>query len=171
MARRRCPGRLRLRSLDPRTRGLLRAVLAAAPDAALVGGAVRDACLARAPRGGHVDIDFTVPRQALAIGRRLADRFGGAFLALDEERGAARVVVGATRIDVTDWRAPTLEADLAARDFSVNALAVPLGPLVRHGAAAIVDPTGGLADLAAGRLRPPRTEAFADDPVRMLRGV
>ena len=170
-ARRRAPARLRLSSLDPRTRDLVRAVLAVAPQAALVGGAVRDACLRREARGGRVDIDVTVPRAALELGRHLAERLGGAFLALDEERGAARVVLGSTRLDLTDWRAASLEEDLAARDFTVNALAAPLGPLVRGGATTIVDPTGGLEDLIARRLRPPRERAFEDDPLRTLRGV
>src|SRR5688500_14306012 len=112
-----------------------------------------------------------VPGGALDAARTLADRVRGAYLVLDAERGAARVVVGPTRIDVTDWRAPTLEADLAARDFTVNALAVPLRRLVRDGAAPIVDPTGGLDYLAARRLRAHEPHAFADDPLRTLRGV
>ena len=169
-APRRRPVRLRFASLDPRARPLLRAVLAVAPGAALVGGTVRDACLARAPAGG-VDVDVAVPRGALDVGRALADRVGGAFLALDPERGAARVVLGAARIDITDWRAPTLEEDLAARDFTVNALAVPLRPFVRDGTAEIVDPTGGLDDLVARRLRPPHPRVLVEDPLRTLRGV
>jgi putative nucleotidyltransferase with HDIG domain len=169
--RRRPSARLRLASLDPRTRALLRVVCSIAPDAALVGGVVRDAARrAPFPRRG-VDLDFTVPRGALAIARRLADRIGGAFLALDDERGAGRVVLGSARLDIADWRAPSLEEDLAARDFTVNALAAPLRPLVREGAAVIVDPTGGLLDLEAERLRPVYAEAFEDDPLRMLRGV
>jgi poly(A) polymerase/tRNA nucleotidyltransferase (CCA-adding enzyme) len=165
--------RLRLTALDPRALPLLRAVLAAGPraDAALVGGAVRDACLRRETARRGVDVDVTVPRGALDLARRVADRVGGAFLVLDAERGAARVVAGASRLDITDWRAATLAADLGARDFTVNALAVPLRALLRDGAAAIVDPTGGLVDLAAGRLRSANARVLADDPLRTLRGV
>jgi poly(A) polymerase/tRNA nucleotidyltransferase (CCA-adding enzyme) len=112
-----------------------------------------------------------VRRGALDLARRVADRVGGALLVLDAERGAARVVAGASRLDITDWRAATLAADLGARDFTVNALAVPLRALLRDGAAAIVDPTGGLVDLAAGRLRPAGPRVLADDPLRTLRGV
>src|SRR5439155_13975750 len=64
-----------------------------------------------------------------------------------------------------------LEADLAARDFTVDALAVPLGTLVTRGRAPIVDPTGGLADLAARRLRPAGPSVLDDDPLRALRAV
>jgi len=163
---------------------LLRAVVAAsgAADAALVGGAVRDACLpsprtparsARAPAGvaRGVDVDVTVPRGALDVARRAADRLRAAYLVLDEERGAARVITSTGRLDVTDWRAPTLAGDLAARDFTVNALAVPLRALMREGAAPILDPTGGLADIAGKRLRPAGPDVIAGDPLRALRGV
>ncbi|MBI2203787.1 MAG: HD domain-containing protein [Candidatus Rokubacteria bacterium] len=164
---------LRLEQLPAGSRDLLRAVLDVARDRApvVVGGVVRDARLRRRRDGAKADVDVTVARDALDTARRVADRVGGAYVALDEERGAARVVTADARLDVTDLRAPTLEADLAARDFTVNALAVPLAPLLERGRAAIVDPTGGLADLAAGRLRPAGPTVLADDPVRALRGV
>jgi putative nucleotidyltransferase with HDIG domain len=149
---------------------LLRAVVRAAPRGAepvLVGGAVRDVLLGRPT----VDLDVAVPHGALGIARRLADALGSAFVPLDPERGAARVVTPGHRVDVADFRAPTLEADLAARDFTVDAMAVPLGPLLRRGRAAIVDPRGGRADLAARRLRPAGPGVLDDDPVRALRGV
>src|SRR5207245_482922 len=75
------------------------------------------------------------------------------------------------RLDVTDCRGPSLAADLAARDFTVNALAVPLRELLVRGGAPIVDPTGGLADLRARRLRAPDLRVLTDDPLRALRGV
>ncbi len=165
---------LRLDRLAPSQAGLLRAVaaVAGADGTALVGGAVRDVLLGR-PAGGAEgrDLDVVVPAGALEAARRLADRVGGALVVLDAERGAARVVVGPDRLDLTDLRAPTLEADLAARDFTVNALAVPLRELLARGRAPVVDPAGGLADLAARRLRPPAPGVLAEDPVRALRGV
>lgn len=162
--------RLALERLTPPTIALLRALAAEgepARDAVLVGGTVRDAWLRRL----SADVDVAVPSGALGLGRRLADRVGGAFVALDAERGAARVLVGSTRLDITDFRAPTLEGDLVARDYTVNALAVPLRPLLRDGRAPVVDPTGGLADLAARRLQPPGPQVLAEDPVRTLRGA
>src|SRR5712692_2887311 len=161
-------------SLDRLTRpqvALLRALVRVTPhgvDPVLVGGAVRDVLLGR---GTAVDLDVAVPGGALAIGRRLADVLGAAFVPLDVERGASRVVLPGHRVDLADFRAPTLEADLAARDFTVNALAVPLRTLPRRGRAAIVDPLGGGADLAARRLRPAGPGVLRDDPVRALRGV
>jgi putative nucleotidyltransferase with HDIG domain len=91
---------------------------------------------------------------------------------LDAERGAARVVTDDGRtLDLTDFRAPTLEGDLGARDFTVDALAVPLAPLIARGHAAILDPLGGLADLRARRLRPAGPTVLAGDPLRTLRAV
>src|SRR2546427_4420141 len=117
------------------------------------------------------DLDVTIESGALAIARDVAARLGGAFVPLDPERGAARVLVQGTCLDLTDWRAPTLEADLAARDFTVNAMAVELRRLLRDGRAPVVDPTGGLADLRARRLRVHDPRALLDDPLRALRGV
>lgn len=150
---------------------LLRATLSVAGrgvEPVLVGGAVRDLLLGR-PAGA--DLDVAVPAGALALGRRLADRVGGHFHALDEERGAARVLAGNTRVDIADYRAATLQADLRGRDFTVNALAVPLRELVTRGRARVIDHTAGLADLAARRLSLPAPAAIAEDPVRALRGV
>src|SRR5262245_7438657 len=163
----------RLDRLTPKQVGLLRAVLGAAGvrrESALVGGAVRDACRQRSA-ALPADLDVAVSDGALEIGRRVAARVGGSFVVLDAARGAARVVASGMQLDLADFRAPTLETDLAARDYTVDALAVPIGPLLARGQAAIVDPTGGLADLRARRLRVPHAAVLADDPLRALRGV
>ena len=131
---------------------------------------VRDALGGQTP----LDLDVTVPRGALTLGRALADRLGGAFVALDEARGACRVVLGGespVQVDLTDFRAPTLAGDLLARDFTVNALAAPVANLVGRGSAAVEDPAGGLADLAARTVRLCDPRALEDDPVRALRAV
>ncbi len=164
---------LRLDQFGPGAREALRAVLRAAPRGgapALVGGAVRDARLGRAPRLGPVDLDVAIAAGALDVARRAADWLGGAFVPLDAARGTARILTARVQLDLADWRAPTLADDLAARDYTVNALAVPLADLLRRGRAAIVDPTGGLADLARRRLRPPAPGVLLDDPLRALRG-
>ncbi|MBI2216239.1 MAG: HD domain-containing protein [Candidatus Rokubacteria bacterium] len=136
----------------------------------LVGGAVRDAVRRREATTGPADLDVAVRHGALALGRRLAERLGGTLVELDAEHASARVVTERARLDLTDFRATTLEGDLRARDFTVNALAVPLVPLLAHGRAPIVDPTGGLRDLALRRLRLPSPRVLDDDPLRALRG-
>jgi putative nucleotidyltransferase with HDIG domain len=162
---------LTLDRLGRHWRPVLRALLAAADrrsDPVIVGGAVRDACLGR-PRAP--DLDVAIGSGAIPLARRLADRVGGAFVSLDAERGVARVLVGGVRVDIADFRAATLDADLRARDFTVNALALSVRALLREGRAPIVDPMGGLADLRARRLRLASTAALGDDPLRALRAV
>jgi poly(A) polymerase len=161
----------RTERLSSRQLALLRILLGTAGrgvEPVLVGGAVRDGWLRRP---ASPDLDVTVPARALAVARAVADRVGGAFVPLDAERGAARVVVAGQQLDVTQYRAATLGEDLAGRDFTVNALAVPLRALLRVGRAPIIDPTGGLVDLRARRLRLPGPGVLDDDPVRTLRGV
>ena len=92
----------------------------------------------------------------------------------DESRGAGRIVGAAGQalpVDLVDFRAPTLEGDLRARDFTVNALAVSLADLLRDGSAEVTDATGGLGDLTDRVVRACGSTAIADDPVRTLRGV
>jgi len=160
---------LSLTRLAPATVALLRAARAAAPEAELmvVGGTVRDALLGRP----DVDVDLAAPRGALEVTRRIAERLDATAVILDAERGVGRVAAPGVQVDVSDFRAPTLADDLAARDFTVNALAVELGRLLALGRAPIVDPTGGLADLRARRLRVAGAGVLQDDPLRVLRGV
>ena len=139
----------------------------------VVGGFVRDQLLGRAPR--YRNVDLAVPREALEFSRRLAAELGGAFIALDEEAGSARVVV--TRLDerieldVSDFRGPTLEADLAKRDFTINAIAVALEDWLRRPGepAPLIDPLGGRQALARRALVACFPGTFTDDPVRILR--
>src|SRR5438445_361984 len=144
---------LRLDRLGPAAAALLR-VLGAPPGAALVGGAVRDTVLGRAV----ADVDVAVPSGALDLARRCAERLGGRCVVLDAERGAARVVTdGGLTLDLTDFRAPSLEGDLAARDFTVDALAVPLAPLLARGRAARSWPRTWPSRSAAARGAGPRS--------------
>jgi putative nucleotidyltransferase with HDIG domain len=133
----------------------------------LVGGTVRDLLLERPIH----DIDLALPGDSAAAARRLADRLGGAFVPLGEPHGMARVVLEGPpplHLDLAEFRGPSLDADLAGRDVTIDALAVDLGALLR-GPAAVHDPTGGLGDLAARRLRACGGAAFSDDPLRVLR--
>lgn len=159
---------LELHRVSPEARAVIGALAAEHRAAAawLVGGAVRDAVAGGLTR----ELDLAVPAGALVIGRALAARLGAAFVVLDERRGVCRLV-GPVSVDIADFRAPTIEADLAARDFTVNALAASLAALAADGRAPIIDPTGGLADLAAGRVRLCAPEALAADPVRVLRAA
>jgi poly(A) polymerase/tRNA nucleotidyltransferase (CCA-adding enzyme) len=139
----------------------------------LVGGAVRDALSG----GGSADLDVAVPSGAIALARELAALLDGALYVLDEKRGAARVARGPAhawrgpQIDIADFRASGLDGDLAARDFTVNALAVPIERLVADGEARVEDPTGGIGDLRERAVRLCSPRSFDDDPVRVLRAA
>jgi poly(A) polymerase len=133
----------------------------------LVGGAVRDRVLGRAATDLDVVLDGDPGEGARAIAAAARDAGGAACFALSEEFGAWRVVArdGSWQVDVEAMRGGSLDADLALRDFTVNAIAEPLAggkPL---------DPLGGLSDLHARRLRCAGPTAFEEDPLRVLRLV
>lgn len=150
----------------------LAALVAPSKDAFVVGGAIRDLLLSRHP---PEDLDLAVPAGALQTAETLAIWTGGRYVCLDAERGAARVVLRledrVAQVDLTEFRGPSIEGDLRGRDLTINALAVPLPRLVEEGSAGVVDPTGGLADLARRRLRLAGPASFAEDPVRALRAI
>jgi tRNA nucleotidyltransferase (CCA-adding enzyme) len=151
----------------------LKAVVAAADDPVyLVGGAVRDLLLGA---GRSANLDLVVEGDAAALAARL-----GAEVLEHERFGTATVRLDGLEVDVAAARTetyahpgalpevapgPGIEADLARRDFTVNAMAVPLGE------PRLVDPLGGLADLEAGRLRVLHERSFLDDPTRALRAA
>ena len=135
----------------------------------LVGGSLRDAILGRAT----ADLDLAVAGDARGLARALADRSGGHFVLLDAERGIARVLLdeGPVRtIDVARLRGD-IRADLGERDFTIDALAVPLEALTAGAPVELIDPYGGLNDLEAGVVRLVSEQALIKDPLRLLRAV
>jgi tRNA nucleotidyltransferase/poly(A) polymerase len=148
---------------------LLDSVRAAIPDGLtvyLVGGAVRDASLGRPTH----DLDFALERDAIKTARHVANTLKADFYPLDPERDTGRVIVTnndgmRTLMDFAAFRGADLESDLGGRDFTLNAIALDLSDNTIH------DPLGGAMDLKEKRLRACSPTAFADDPVRILRGV
>jgi poly(A) polymerase len=150
---------------------------AAGFEVALVGGPVRDAVLGRVP----ADIDLTTdatPDQVLGLLSGWADRTWDVGIRF----GTVGARFGDELVEITTYRAESydpdsrkpevafgsdLVEDLRRRDFTVNAMALRLPDLV------LVDPFGGLSDLAAGVLRTPGrpADSFSDDPLRMLRAA
>lgn len=133
----------------------------------LVGGAVRDALLRRPVH----DLDFATPGDGRDVARRLANALGGDYYPLDAERKVGRAIVEFKgerfELDVAQYRGPSLASDLLGRDFTINALAVPLEGDLQS----FYDPTGGLDDLRHKRLRQCAPDSIAQDPVRALRAV
>ena len=138
--------------------------LADVPDGAwLVGGALRDRLLGRQT----ADYDLAVAGDPATIARGLGRDAGGYAFELSGAFAAWRVVAHdrTWQVDVLPVTGGSIEADLAARDLTVNAIAQPLA------GGAYVDPSGGLGDLRARRLRMVSARAFASDPLRTLRLV
>lgn len=136
-------------------------------EAYLVGGAVRDIALARAPH----DWDVVSP-QAIVLARAVAQRLKAAFVWLHDDPDTVRVVArdrvtGGFRedLDFAAYRAESLEADLRDRDFTINSLAWRIDAP----GSSIIDPTSGLRDLARRVIRAGSDRVFADDPVRCMR--
>lgn len=139
-------------------------------DCWLVGGYVRDTLLGRSSR----DIDLAVTARALEVASKVASDLGGAYVPLDELNEIARVVLpGEERwhLDFSSVQAG-IEADLARRDFTINALAVNIGMLAQERASIpIIDPFGGQKDLEEGLVRAVGENIFREDPARLLRAV
>jgi tRNA nucleotidyltransferase (CCA-adding enzyme) len=138
----------------------------------LVGGAVRDLLLGR----GRTDIDLVVEGDAAALATRL-----GAELVEHERFATAKARLDGHEVDIATARTenyphpgalpevePTagIAADLARRDFTINAMAIPL-----RREPELIDPHRGYQDLEAGLLRVLHAGSFDDDPTRAIRAA
>lgn len=161
-----------------------------------VGGFVRDYLLGRDQKK---DVDFVVEGSGLEFAKKFDaflkeagslvefPDFDTARYIFEDEKGNLVIEFAGARSEnyEIDSRKPkvqgaTLEADLSRRDFTVNAMAVPvatfstlLRPSITKIKSQVVDIFGGQADLAEGILRTPLDPdaTFSDDPLRMMRAV
>jgi tRNA nucleotidyltransferase (CCA-adding enzyme) len=136
-----------------------------------VGGSVRDLLLGRP----LVDLDLAVEGDTAALLRAALPR---TRITSHQRFGTATAVVAGMRVDLASAREEsyarpgalpatrpgTIESDLLRRDFSCNAVALRL-----EGAHELLDPAGGIADIAAMRLRVLHDRSFVDDPTRIFR--
>jgi tRNA nucleotidyltransferase/poly(A) polymerase len=143
----------------------------------LSGGAMRDML-----RGAPIrDLDFTVEREALKIGKSLAETLKGEVSEEDSlKRWVELEMPGGLRASVANARTEkyakpggkpqvgpaTIHEDLSRRDFTINAIALFLN---RGARGLLVDPTNGQADLLNKELRTTNSMAFFDDPSRVFR--
>jgi poly(A) polymerase len=131
-----------------------------------VGGTLRDLCLGRPLR----DVDLAMRGDVMAFARGFANHVGAAYVPMDAERGEVRVVY--RKRDVLDFarmRGETIITDLQCRDFTINAMACPLGALLTQADPALIDPHGGWPDVRARTIRMVSPMSFRDDPLRLLR--
>jgi poly(A) polymerase len=125
----------------------------------LVGGAIREIALGSSPR----DYDFIIDQEKdLKVFEVL---FGASSFVLGKKPiHTHRIIVGTLSLDINSFEG-TVEDDCRRRDFTVNAIAYDLKRDM------IVDPLGGLTDLARRTIRCPRSQVLLDDPLRMLKAV
>ena len=155
----------------------------------LVGGSVRDLLLNRPT----ADLDFALATDAIPFAKAFATHVGGSFVGLDEHPPTARVVLKKQTVsmDFAQFRAASLNDDLRLRDLTINAMAVPLGAMLRAARLSkktienvaprparlpvsselprLIDPSGGMADLTARQLRFPSEQVIHEDPLRLIR--
>jgi len=157
----------------------------------VVGGFIRDCVLGCASR----DVDLAIAGNPFQVAQEVARTLGASYVPLDEAHLVARVVLQLPRsadrgsraaettpfvIDFTGYEG-TLDADLRRRDFTIDAIAVPAAVVAsafsgerlawERIAQHAVDPTGGLQDLSAKRLRATGPSVFEVDPGRLLRAM
>jgi len=154
----------------------------------LTGGFLRDLYLGNP---GH-DLDFVVSGDALSFARKIAEILAATYIPLDKINSVARVVLehgkAKWQIDFAALKGWSLEEDLSHRDFTINAMALELSEYLtylraergnpdrknfarRHWHQTIIDPYGGLADIANKLIRTVSDYVFESDPVRILRGL
>jgi poly(A) polymerase len=132
-------------------------------DVWIVGGAIRDGLLERP----ILDVDLAVRGEEEATARAVARAVGGPAFPLSERFATWRAQSrdGTWHVDVTNLRGGRIEDDLDVRDFTVNAIAMPLA------AGDLVDPHGGAGDAEARVIRAVSERCFDDDPLRILRAA
>jgi len=176
-----------LSRLEDDSVGIVRAVLKQADATGqavfMVGGPVRDFLLERPLR----DVDLVALRKGKRAAAELARAaaVSGAEVVAHDRFGTVVIKRGESTVDIATARREsyqhagalplveegTLEDDLLRRDFSINALALPLSLAARGEYSEIVDFAGGLADLAKNRMRVLHPRSFHDDPTRALRAA
>jgi poly(A) polymerase len=143
--------------------GLARQALGDELDVWIAGGAVRDAALDR----DVTDLDLAIDGDPSQAAKAIARAASGHAFELSAEFATWRAVAPDHRwqVDATALRGGTIEADLAARDFTLGAVAVPLA------GGEPIDPYDGIGDLQRRLLRMVSKECFSDDPLRLLRAA
>ncbi len=135
----------------------------------LVGGAIRDALIGRL----LTDLDLIMPEDPTTLARDFARHIGGHWFWLDQQRRQSRVVVNCgdncPDYDFALFRAPDLKRDLLDRDFTINALALPLTQDLSG--STLVDPCHGVEDLQQDTLRMISKASLRNDPLRIIKGV
>jgi poly(A) polymerase len=142
----------------------------------VVGGFIRDWVLMRQTH----DIDIAVRGDAIRLAEKIARSLSGKFVLLDADNGIARIIAVQEQeqwqVDFSSLEGD-IEADLARRDFTIDAMAIELADLIllvkgkRQEELELVDPFGGRKDVEEGIVRAVSEQVFEADPIRLLRAA
>ena len=140
----------------------------ASDDVWVVGGAVRDALAGEA--ADLVDVDIAAA-SGETWAQRAAESLDGVCIHLNPRYPVWRVITLDFQIDVWDLAGAEIEDDLRRRDFTVNAMAAPLGEFLDGDLSGVIDPCGGGSDVTERRLRMASGASLQNDPLRLLRAI
>lgn len=136
----------------------------------LVGGSIRDLV---AGSNSVPDLDLAVSFDPVPLAREYSRRNQAGFVVLDDERQVVRVVKTFDsrhyNIDIARFRAENIEADLRARDFTINAMAARIQLPFTSDQLEIFDPLDGFSALENKQVKPCSDQLFIDDPLRLMR--
>ncbi len=127
----------------------------------LVGGYIRDIILGRVTK--DIDVDIVVPFNAIEIGKKISNNIESKLIILDQKREVVRIIFNDIYIDIANQVSSTIEGDLSARDFSINAISFLFDKKC------LFDPLNGLKDLEISLLRTHSELNLLNDPLRILR--
>ena len=136
----------------------------------VVGGFPRDLVMGCSPK----DIDIVVKGEYGDIARAFADRLGSSCVGFHADAKTAKIRISldskVIEVDITSMVGASIGEDLHRRDFTMNAMAIPLEQALSE-SPEIVDPFGAVLDIANGELRITSDVVLRDDPIRCMRGV
>src|SRR3989339_921007 len=134
-------------------------------EAYFVGGWLRDSLIGKK----NDDIAIAAVKNPMALAKKTAAALGGRVVVLDEKNKIYRVAIknnpAIKYIDFASFKGKDIEADLAKRDFTVNAMARAVSSRGKE----LIDPLGGKKDLKKKLLKMTSPGVFKDDPLRLLR--
>ncbi|HEX78655.1 MAG TPA: CCA tRNA nucleotidyltransferase [Dehalococcoidia bacterium] len=141
----------------------------------IVGGFIRNALLDR----DTADIDIAISTDAPKIASVLAAALDGRHIILDDVNRVSRVIIKNTTREKVLWQIDLsaitegIEQDLGRRDFTIDAMASPLGSIINKGIVdtGLIDPFSGLDDIRHRVIRAIEDDVFQSDALRLLRGV
>lgn len=141
----------------------------------LVGGSIRD--LLRGKEHCY-DLDLTLNFNPFKAARDYARHTGSGVVVLDEERHTIRIVRNfedgqSYTFDLSEFRGNSIDGDLNARDFTINAMAAPLfgegEEGLKNNQISLYDPLKGYKALEENRIEVCSEKLFIDDPLRIMR--